>query len=174
MPSIFRIAIRQSYGELSAAEDVSLFERLVQHVPPRMVMRYLVVGAWNTLFGYGLFALLTYVLTPLIPAAYMAASVIGTVISITVSFLGYKIFVFRTKGNFGKEYLRCYAVYGTTYLISLGLLPILVIVLNLIVEPQKSPYIAGALLTAGTVVVSFFGHKQYTFGQTTSSESDVS
>lgn len=129
-----------------------------------MAVRYLLVGGWNTLFGYGVFAALTYVLTPWLPAAYMFASVLGMVIAITVSFFGYKLVVFRTKGNLLKEYFRCYVVYGTTNLIGLGLLPILVYLLKWLgVRELYSPYIAGAILTAGTVVVSFFGHKNFTF-----------
>jgi putative flippase GtrA len=94
----------------------------------------------------------------------MAAGLLGTVVCITVSFLGYKLLVFRTRGNFLKEYLRCYVVYGTSTLVNLVLLPVLVAVLNLYVEPRVySPYIAGAILTVGTVVASFIGHQQYTF-----------
>jgi putative flippase GtrA len=136
----------------------------LQEIPPGLATRYLIVGAWNTLFGYGLYALLTYWLTPLIPAAYMVAATVGTVIAITVSFLGHKFFVFRTKGNLGKEYVRSWMVYGTTNLIGLILLPVLVFALNPFVTPQAYvPYIAGALLTGGTIVVAFFGHKKFTF-----------
>ena len=141
-----------------------MIQRLFNFVPPNRVVRYLLVGVWNTLFGYGLYALLTYLLTPLIPYAYMAAGLLGTVVCITVSFLGYKLLVFRTRGSFLKEYLRCYVVYGTSTLVNLVLLPVLVAVLNLYVEPPiYAPYIAGAILTVGTVVASFIGHQQYTF-----------
>jgi len=141
-----------------------VIQRLVSSAPPGQVVRYLLVGVWNTLFGYGLYALLTYLLTPLIPYAYMAAGLLGTAVCITVSFLGYKLLVFRSRGNFLKEYLRCYVVYGTSTLVNLALLPVLVAVLNLYVEPPVyAPYIAGAILTVGTVVASFIGHQQYTF-----------
>ncbi|MCY2993448.1 MAG: GtrA family protein [Planctomycetota bacterium] len=127
-------------------------------------MRYLLVGVWNTLFGYGCYALLTYLLTGVLPHAYMAAAVLSTGINITVSYLGYKVFVFRTKGNYLQEYLRCYVVYGTSTLVNLALLPVLVAVLNRSLRrPEHAPYIAGAILIAGTVVVSFVGHKRYSF-----------
>ena len=141
-----------------------MLRRSLQEIPPRLAVRYLIVGAWNTLFGYGLYALLTYWLTPLIPAAYMVAATVGTVIAITVSFLGHKLLVFRTKGHFLKEYFRSWMVYGTTSLIGVLLLPLLVVALNPFVTPQAYvPYIAGALVTVGTVVVTFFGHKKFTF-----------
>lgn len=132
-------------------------------------MRFLIVGASNTLFAYGLFALLTYLLTPRIESPYVAAmtaSALGTMVCITVSFVCHKLFVFKTRGNFLKEYLRAFVVYGSTSLVGFILLPLLMAALNLFVTPRTAvPYLAGAILTAGTVVVSFFGHKQYTFAQ---------
>jgi putative flippase GtrA len=133
------------------------------------VLRFLIVGAWNTLFAYGLFALLTYLLTSRISspvAAAMTANALGTLVCITVSFLCHKLFVFRTRGNFLAEYLRSFVVYGGTSLAGFLLLPVLMTVLNLVVGPRAAvPYVAGGVLTAGTVVVSFFGHKRYTFAQ---------
>ena len=72
------------------------------------------------------------------------------------------------KGNFLKEYLRAFVVYGGTSLVGFPLLPVLMAALNLSSPRTTSvPYLAGAILTAGTVVVSFFGHKKYTFAQAT-------
>lgn len=144
--------------------ELSPLGRLVRHFPPAQVLRYLLVGAWNTLFGYGLFAALTYLLTGVVPYAYMAASALSNVGAITVAFFGYKWFVFRTKGNYLREYLRCYMVYGTAMLVSLALLPILMILLQRVVRLHGSaPYVAGAMLAVGTVLISFVGHKRFSF-----------
>ena len=133
-------------------------------IPGGQMLRYLIVGGCNTVFGYGLYALLTYLLSGRIPAAYMAASVIGSVVSITFAFLGYKWFVFKTKGNYWREYLRCFAVYGTSMLINLALLPVLVTALRFLTGRNDfAPYIAGAILVFGTVVFSFIGHKKFSF-----------
>lgn len=143
---------------------IKLLNRFISHFPPGQVVRYLIVGAWNTLFGLALYSGLTYVLTGRIPLAYMVAAALSNVIAITVAFLGYKWFVFKTKGNYLREYLRCYVVYGTTAMVGLALLPILVALLNWILGCRPSvPYIAGVILTGGTVVVSFFGHRQFSF-----------
>ncbi len=142
----------------------ALSYRIARHFPLGQVARYLIVGAWNTLFGYGLFVLFTYLLTGIVPFAYMLACVLSNVLAITVAYLGYKVFVFKTKGNYLREYLRCYLVYGTAFLVNLAMLPMLVILLELVVRPRAyAPYIAGAVLTAGTVVLSFIGHRQYSF-----------
>jgi putative flippase GtrA len=63
---------------------------LTRHIPPGQFGRYLLVGAWNALFGYGSFAFFTAVLSPMIPNSYIAASVISSLLNITVSFLGHK------------------------------------------------------------------------------------
>jgi putative flippase GtrA len=141
-------------------------QQLARHFPPGQMVRYLIVGVWNTLFGYGLYALFTWLLTGVMPFPYMLASVLSNVIAVTGAFLGYKWFVFKTKGNYLREYLRCYMVYGTAFLVNLALLPILVYLLNLVVRPRTCvPYLAGAILTAGTVVLSFVGHRQFSFAK---------
>ncbi len=133
-------------------------------IPTGQFVRYLLVGGWNTLFGYSLFAFLTYVLTGVIPFAYMTASILSNIIAITVGYIGYKLFVFRTTGNYLREYLRFYVVYGASAALNLVLLPFLVAGLNLITaEKVYAPYIAGALLTVVTVLVSFFGHRNFSF-----------
>ena len=99
-------------------------------------MRFLIVGQGNTLFAYGLFAALVYLLTGWIKSPYaaaMTASALGTVVCITFSFVCHKLFVFRTKGNFFKEYLRAFVVYGGTSLIGFILLPVVMGALNLLV-----------------------------------------
>ena len=60
--------------------------------------RYVLVGGFNTVFGYGLFALLNWLFTGLVSYSYMYAAALANIIAITVAFLGYKWFVFRTRG----------------------------------------------------------------------------
>src|SRR6185437_13269530 len=86
--------------------------RVVHHFPPGQFGRYLAVGVCNTVFGYGVYAGLTALLTPHVAYAYIWASLIGSVFSITFAFFNYKIFVFKTKGNYLREWSRCIVVYG--------------------------------------------------------------
>ena len=135
-----------------------------QHIPPGQFGRYLLVGIWNTLFGYSTFALLTAVLTPVVPYSYMWASVLSSVLNITVAFLGYKWFVFKTKGNYLREWLRCLAVYSSGIIFSLIALPVLVTIIRHKTRFfSQAPYIAGAILTGLVVVYSFVGHKNFSF-----------
>jgi putative flippase GtrA len=128
------------------------------------VLRYLAVGGFNTIFGYGLFALLNWLFTGMGRYSYMYATFLSSLISITVAFFGYKWFVFRTRGNYLAEWIRCVGIYGTTMPISLAGMPILVPVLQRILpRPALASYIAGAIMTAITVVFGFFGHKNVSF-----------
>jgi putative flippase GtrA len=129
-------------------------------------VRYILVGGFNTLFGYGLFALLTWSFRGLGSYNYMYAALLANIIAISVAFLGYKWFVFRTRGNYLVEYIRCFGVYGTSALIGLASLPILVPILRRFLHhPERAPYIAAALLTVVTVMFSFLGHKNISFRQ---------
>ena len=137
---------------------------LTRHIPPGQLGRYLVVGIWNTAFGYGTFALFTALLDRYVPASYLAASLISSLLNITVSFLGYKWFVFKTRGNYMKEWARCLVVYSGSIALGLALLPPTVwLVSYLTGNPGAAPYMAGALLMAVNVVLSFIGHKSFSF-----------
>lgn len=138
--------------------------RVVHHFPPGQFGRYLAVGVCNTVFGYAIYAALTALLTPHVAYAYVWASLIGSLFSITFAFFNYKWFVFRTKGNYLREWSRCFVVYGGAMLLGTALLPVIVFLLRHFTPADKSaPYIAGAIQMVATVVVSFLGHKRYSF-----------
>jgi|SRR5215471_8859164 len=131
---------------------------------PEMLIRYLAVGACNTLFGYGCFALLTMLLTPLIAYGYVAASLLSNVVAITFSFLGYKWFVFKTHGNYLKEWVRCLGVYTGSMFLSAAALPFAVaLVRRQTGDAQRAPYIAGVVVLVFSVIFSFFGHRHISF-----------
>ncbi len=126
--------------------------------------RFLLVGAWNTLFGYSLFCLLTWLLTDRVPYAYIPAAAIGHVISVSVAFVGHRRFVFRSQGPLATEFLRCHLVYAVSFLVNFVLLLLLVPALEWTLGPRPYvPYLAGGLVTLGSTVVSFFGHKHFSF-----------
>jgi putative flippase GtrA len=130
-------------------------------------VRYIVVGGFNTAFGYGLFALLNWLLAGLFPYSYVVASFLASLIAITVAFLGYKWFVFRTRGHYLVEWIRCVGIYGSTMVIGLVGLPILVPILRAhLHHPERASYVAGAIMTALTAIFSFLGHKNISFRAT--------
>lgn len=137
---------------------------LASHVPPGQLGRYLLVGVGNTIFAYASFAFFTAILDKYIPQSYLVGSLLSAFTNITFSFVGYKKFVFKTKGNIIREWLRCVAVYSGNIAFGLLLLPLIVYSLRHHFGYQRqAPYIAGAIITALSVVLSFFGHKHITF-----------
>ncbi len=101
-------------------------QRLINLFPPGQVIRYLCIGIFNTFFGYLSFVVVLTLLNAVLPdrllyLTVILASILTTPLNITVSYLGYKFFVFRTKGNYLREWLKCFAVYGS------GMIPGLVI-----------------------------------------------
>ena len=140
------------------------FARLTSHIPPGQFGRYLLVGVWNTLFGYAIFAALTALLAPHVPQSYILAAVLSSVLNFTVAFLGYKWFVFRTKGNYLREWARCVAVYSSSMVIGIGALPIVVWAIRLTSRfDRQAPYLAGALVMGFGVIYNFLGHKGFSF-----------
>ena len=138
-------------------------------------VRYLFVGGFNTLFGYSLFAVLNWLFTGHLGAySYMYAAVLANLIAITVAFLGYKWFVFRTRGNYLLEWLRCIGVYGSSMIIGIVGLPILVPIFRRHLErPELASYLAAAVMTVVTMFFSFFGHKNISFRQKLEDRSQV-
>src|SRR5208337_4401146 len=104
--------------------------KLTRQLPPGQFGRYLLVGAWNTLFSYGSYAALTALLTPHIPHAYVLAAVLANLLSITFSYVNYKWFIFKTKGNYVREWIRCLAVYSGGSLFGVLVLPVLVFLIR--------------------------------------------
>jgi putative flippase GtrA len=101
-------------------------QRIVDLFPAGQFVRYLCVGVFNTFFGYINFAVILALLNTALPLRFLyltvvLASILSVPLSITVSYLSYKFFVFRTKGNYLAEWFKCFAVYGT------GMIPGLVV-----------------------------------------------
>jgi putative flippase GtrA len=129
-------------------------------------IRYLLVGGFNTAFGYSLFALLNWLFRGLGSFSYMYAWALANIVAITAAFLAYKWFVFRTRGNYVREWIRCFSVYGSGMIFGFIALPILVTALrHAMCRPDLASYLAVALLTTVTVILSFFGHKEFSFRQ---------
>ncbi|MFZ2654181.1 MAG: GtrA family protein [Victivallales bacterium] len=127
----------------------------MKSIPDNQVLRYLIVGGWNTVFGYGFFALLYFMLSARIH--YVIIAVISNIISITMAYAGYKLFVFKTKGDYLAEYLKFYVVYGFSMILGLALLPFFVEFLKVNV------YLAQALAITACVFISFIGHRNFSF-----------
>jgi len=99
-----------------------LLDRLGRRFPGGQFLRYLAVGIFNTVFGYCTYVFFFTLFSAIISSNHPSllaplASIVGTPLSITVAYFGYKFFVFKTRGNYFAEWLKCFGVYGV------GMLP---------------------------------------------------
>ena len=118
-------------------------------------VRYLLAGGWNTIFGYSIsLALYTLLQTKL---HIISISLIANILAITMSFFVYKFFVFKTAGDYLREYLRCYLVYGASAIISIFFIWLLV---NIFFVPF---WVAQALVMILSFSLSFVAHQRFTF-----------
>jgi len=161
---------RRGLALLQSLDQNGTFAKLTAHIPPAQFSRYIMVGIWNTIFGYGTYAGFTALLTPHMSHAYIAASLVANFLAITMAFLAYKWLVFKTKGNYLSEWARCVAVYGGSSVIGTLLLPLLVFALRHLTRLDSSaPYVAGAAIMVLNLVISFLGHKNFSFRALTTS-----
>ena len=73
-------------------------------------LRFLVVGAWNFVFGYFAFAGLYWAMNGRWPDWLI--STIAAILGITMSYLTHRFITYRSHGCWWREYLRFYVVYG--------------------------------------------------------------
>ena len=118
-------------------------------------LRFLIVGAFNTAFGFLLFALMLHLAGDRVH--YLVVLVVAMIIAVLVAFAAYRTFVFRVRGNVLRDLGRFSLVYA-------GVLAANVIALPLLVEVAGLPIlIAQAIVVVGTVVVNFLLHRSFSF-----------
>lgn len=126
-------------------------------------IKFIIVGFWNSVFGYVLFYLLDTLFLRFFQVrymAYMSALILAQILCIINAYIFHKHITFEsiTKGRaMGMEFIRFVFTYGVTVCVYLFMLPILAEFFH--VEPK----IAMFLLVAVTTLVSYFGHSRYSF-----------
>jgi putative flippase GtrA len=125
-------------------------------------LKFLIVGIWNTFFGYIVFLVLDALLERLIVEKfypYMIALVLSQVIGIVNSYLSHKFFTFNANQQriSVEEFSRFASVYVGIILLGLILVPLLVEVFEFM------PKIAALVIIPLQVVISFKSHKNFSF-----------
>lgn len=119
--------------------------------------RFLVVGGINTVVGYGLFALFELTIGRVV--GYLGSLYLSYAIAIVLAFLLHRRYTFRVAGS-GRvlvDFLRFCSVYVVSLAVNTLALPLLVEVGGLV------PLVAQALIVVVTTLISFFGHKFFSF-----------
>jgi putative flippase GtrA len=122
-------------------------------------LRFLVVGVWNTAFSIGVLWLLDHFIHYDMHSLLQKEGVLvlSWVISVSQNFFTFKLLVFRTKGNWLREYLRMYVTYAATFAVQS------VLVLALSTWLGWSVFWANLPTVLIVMVMSYFGHKYFTF-----------
>lgn len=127
-------------------------------------LRFIFGGGANTLIGFLLFsfiywtvgARLGYVITVIV--AYFCSSILAFAI--------YRLFVFRVEGQILLDYMRFVVVYIPSIVMNAVALPICVNALNV------NPYLAQAVLMIVLAILSYLGHKFFSFSRRKKPERD--
>jgi putative flippase GtrA len=146
------------------------FAALRRALPAGEVIRFLAVGVFNTAFSLTLYSACVIAFGRLLPRYGKPiiadiSQLVSQPICITVAFLCYKHFVFRTKGNYLREWLRCSAVYSISFPASLVILPAATKFFLLFQWPWPSapPILAGLVNSVCIACYSYFAHKKFSF-----------
>lgn len=125
-------------------------------VPPAgRGLRFLVVGGFNTAFGFVCFVVLH--LTVGQAVHYLGVLLLAHLLSVAVAFVLYRTLVFKVHGRLLGDLWRFWSVYLVALAVNGAALPLLVELIGLPVLVAQ-----GAVLL-GTVVLSFVGHSRFSF-----------
>ena len=118
-------------------------------------LAYLIVGVYNTLFGIGLYALMIKLFGE---KHYLLLSILCNIVAITNSYLTQKCFVFKTCGNYFREYLKFLSVYISSSVIFM--LPLYVMVDWMHINPIIANFFIIIIATFVTFIANnFFAFK---------------
>jgi len=120
-------------------------------------IKYLLVGFYNTIFGYFVFISLFYNFS--LTVNYSLLLAISHIVSVTNNFFLYRAIVFKVKEKILRNYLRFQLVYFYIYIINLILLVFLVNTMN------WNIYLSQGLIIIITTILSYFLNKNYSFSK---------
>jgi len=129
-------------------------------------LRFLLVGGFNTVVAYSLLAFLDWFFGNInhhfawdfsnLEVANLAL-VIQYIITINLSFITMRYYVFRSHGNIMQEWLKSWSVYIFIYLINAPIMTFLMAIFNL------AAWQAQAIYLIFSTIVTFILHKYYSF-----------
>jgi putative flippase GtrA len=124
---------------------------LVHRLWSIQLLRFLVVGGLNTVFGYTIYSVFI-----LLHLHYVLAALLGQICGILFNFKTTGTIVFKNKDN--RLIFRFFAVYLVTYLITIGLLKIFD-------NYNIGSLVAGAIIILPIAFLSFFLNKKFVFNK---------
>lgn len=133
---------------------------LIKHT---VKVKFVLIGAWNTVFAIlvfiGLDTIFMYVFSRRY-IAYMGAMALTNILSITNAFILHKYFTFRSRAKgvgLIMEFIRFSSTYAFVFTLSMVLLPVLVEGFHI------APKVSAALGIIISIFVSYVGHSRFSF-----------
>ncbi len=118
-------------------------------------LRFVVVGVWNTLFGYAVYALLLHLFADRIH--YLVLLCIAHFLAVANAFCWHRSVTFQSSAHWPWQFVR----FNVSYL---GALAFSVVVLPLLVTRLRiSPLVGGAQVMVLSVTLSYIVHKRFSF-----------
>jgi len=129
----------------------------------KLKVRFVMVGIWNTIFGYMVFFILDTFFEDIFTKryfAYMSAMILGQIVATINAFVLHKYVTFKSEVK-GKgiipEFFRFCMTYVFTFSLGLVLLPFFVEIVHL------HPRIAAAIVILICTLISYVGHSRFSF-----------
>ncbi len=158
---------------------MSEFDLPPESAPPGLLIRllhdqrvaFLVVGGLNTVVGFGIFVACSESVAPLVDHRFgkVAAAVVAVgithVLSVLFAFVMHRRFVFRVRGHMLRDLARFWSIYLTAGAINVVALPVLV-------ELGLHRIPAQAIIVAAGTLLSYFGHRHFSFRRSVSDAHD--
>lgn len=139
------------------ADERPEWRRRLRTIGRAKQFRYMAVGGFNTLFGYATFFVLERALRAVIH--YLFILLLAHVISVLVAFIGYRILVFKVRGQLWIDLARFWLVYALILAANVAVLPLMVEVAGVPVV------IAQGAFTIVTAVSSYIAHGRFSFSR---------
>ena len=116
---------------------------------------YILVGIFNTIFGYAIFLIFWSMMHGRYSSFFILF--ITHLLSVTLAFINYKVFVFRSKSKFFLSYIKFNIVYIGSFIFNFVTFEVLVKKLQIL------PFIAQGIITVIMVFFTYFLHKKFSF-----------
>ena len=128
---------------------------IFQKIWSKQPVRFLIIGGVNVLFGYSVFSFVQFFWGGEI--TYFGSLIISQVLGICEAFVLYRWLVFAPRTHILSDFLRFLLVYVPPFIFNLFLLPFFITVFN------WNVYLSQAIAMICVAVISYLGHKFFTF-----------
>jgi putative flippase GtrA len=118
-------------------------------------VRFLVVGGFNTVLGFGIFVVLQTTLGDRI--GYLAVLTLATAIAILAAYCGHRWITFQVRGQWLLDLARFSSVFIAVFVLNVAALPLLVEVVGVPPIPAQGAFVVV------TVIASYVGHRNFSF-----------